>query len=401
VRVKQPLGVVALALALWLAPGCRSTGVLIGDDDDATTDDDDATTDDDDATTDDDDATTDDDDATTDDDDATTDDDDATTDDDDATADDDDATTDDDDATTDDDDSAGDDDDSAGDDDDSAGVGIFDCLNAPTTSPGEVVVPGARGYHGLAFDESGLIVGSDGNSLIKSDRDGNWFVFLPGSGFMQQMTYLPGGDLAYAAGNGVTRVTPAGGTSIIVSNLSLYGLILGPDNLLWGAGSSGIYTIDHNTGSANFLFNLGGATAHSLGFSPAGDRLYIGTIGPSIVYSVDIDAQFNPVGVPTPFATNVGGGWHDGVGVDACGYLYVPDFWDSKLFRISPSGAVNVFVDWTTSTGYGHGAVFGNGIGGWEVTNLYVPLPYAGNGVKEVEIGVPAAGWGGVVLNAP
>ena len=364
-------------LIILLGAGCMGGGT-ISNDDDATANDDDATADDDDATANDDDATANDDDATANDDDATSDDDDATANDDDATSDDDDS----------------------GDDDDS--VAIYDCLQAPTVSSGESIIPGARGYHGLDFDEFGDIVGSDGASLIKSTYSGGWSVFMPGTGSLEQIVYLPNGDLATASSFGVNRITPAGGTSVIVPALSLYGLIVGPDDKLWGAGYPGIFKIDQDTGAANFLFGLSSDQPHSLGFSPDGSTLYIGTIGSSTVYSVGIDANFNPIGTPAPFATNVGGGWHDAVAVDACGFLYVPDFWEDRLFRITPSGTVSVFADWSSiAGGYGHGGVFGNGIGGWSDMDLYVPLPYNGNLVKEVEVGVPGPDWPGVVINAP
>ncbi|MCO4770574.1 MAG: hypothetical protein KDA24_11140 [Deltaproteobacteria bacterium] len=293
--------------------------------------------------------------------------------------------------------------DGTGDDDDATSPPTFDCALAPMTAPSEAIIPGARGYHGLAFDDLGFIVGSDGSSLIKSDYAGSWSVFLPGTGAAQQMVYLPDGDLAYATGAGVMRATPAGGITTLASGLNLYGLAMGPDGLLWGAGNSGVYRIDQDTGASTFLFMLSGDTPHSLGFSPAGDTLYIGTIGSGTVYSVGINAGGNVVGSPSAFAIGVGGGWHDGVGVDACGYLYVPDYWDSKLFRINPTtGVSNVFMDWSPTFGaYGHGAVFGNGIGGWSEYNLYVPLPYNGNLVKEVVIGVPRKEWDGVVINAP
>jgi|GEM_PF-1066004 len=293
--------------------------------------------------------------------------------------------------------------DGSGDDDDSTSVPVFDCLLAPPTAASETIIPGARGYHGLAFDDVGEVVGSDGSSLIKSDYSGSWSVFLPGTGPAQQMLYLPNGDLAYATFSGVMRATPAGGISVIGAGLNLYGLAMGPDGLLWGAGDAGVYRIDQDTGVSTYLFGTGSDSPHSLGFSPAGDTLYVGTVGSGTVYSASIDPSGNVVGAASAFATGVGGGWHDGVGVDACGYLYIPDYWDSRLFRVNPStGLSTIFMDWTSVPGgYGHGAVFGNGIGGWSESNLYVPLPYNGNQVKEVIIGVPRKEWAGVVINAP
>ena len=126
-----------------------------------------------------------------------------------------------------------DDDDSGGDDDDSGP--FYDCASAPTTAGAEVIIPGAQGYHGLAIDASGLIVGSDGWSLIRSDYAGNWSVWMPNAGAAEQMTYLDNGDLIYASANtgGIHRITPEGGQSQVASGLSSYGVIIGPDGNIW------------------------------------------------------------------------------------------------------------------------------------------------------------------------
>ena len=40
-----------------------------------------------------------------------------------------------------------------------------------------------------------------------------------------------------------------------------------------------------------------------------------------------------------------------------------------------------------SSTSYGHGVKWGNGVGDWDDKTLYQPEPYAGYLVREVEIG--------------
>jgi hypothetical protein len=109
------------------------------------------------------------------------------------------------------------------------------------------------------------------------------------------------------------------------------------------------------------------------------------------------------LGPPRVHSPSVGGGWHDGVAVDACGYIYVPEFWDSVLLRVDPQGNSIVYYDWDGSTpaGYGHGVIFGTGVAGWREDALYLPMPYADNGVQEIVTGVPGREWAGTVINAP
>jgi hypothetical protein len=117
---------------------------------------------------------------------------------------------------------------------------------------------------------------------------------------------------------------------------------------------------------------------------------------------VDLDANFNPLGEPYLFATGVGGGWHDGLGVDVCGNLYVNDFDKQALYRVSPDGLQVVELMKTNfwSGIYGHGNTWGSGVGGWLEDAIYMPMPYNNNTVAEVKIGIPYRTWDkGQVIN--
>jgi len=277
---------------------------------------------------------------------------------------------------------------------------VIDCATAPTSPLSETVLPGARGYHGLAFDEFGHIVGSDGNSLIRCDYQGTWSVYVPGVGSCEQMAYMPDGDLAFVNINMniVMRANPAGATSYLAPANAAYGLIVGPDEMLYSAGGVSVRRIDPATGDSAIVTSINGGEAHTVGFDRDGDRMFIGTVGGGNLYVVDLDENLDAVGPPQVFANF--GGWHDGVGMDACGYLFVVDYSTSAMYRISPEGIPQVFVQWGYN-GYGHGLVWGSGVGGWRTDALYVPLPYNANQVKEVVIGTPSAAFGGTVHNAP
>jgi len=274
---------------------------------------------------------------------------------------------------------------------------VIDCDAVPTSPISETIIQGAKGYHGLALDEFGYIVGSDGSTLIRSDYAGKWSVFVPNIGACQQMTYMPDGDLAVVRDNNtIQRVNPKGVQSLITSTNWVYGLIWGPDDMLYAAGGNQITRIDPITGVTEEVIQVN--DAHTVVFNRDATKMYVGTVSGSNLFEVEMDEDLVPTGPPTLLASF--GGYLDGLAVDACGYIFAADYSTSNLYRVSPEGQSAVFVDWQL-TGYGHGMIWGNGIGGWREDALYVPLSYDGNKVKEVVTGIPSMTWGGTVLNGP
>lgn len=278
------------------------------------------------------------------------------------------------------------------------------CDDVPTFNSGDTTLTGARGYHGLAFDaEDETIIGFDGSSLIKSTYAGSRSVFLPGLSGIQQMDRLPDGDLVLGdSSNGrLLRVTDSGGSATISSGVgSVYGVAVGPDGKVWVANGSAILRVDPDTGVAETIVTVAGWSAHSLNFNLDSTRLYIGSIGSGgNVYYVDLDEDLNAASEVFVFASGVGGGYHDGLEVDACGNLYVADYTTRGFYRVEPDGTVTTFSD-IVSELYGHGAVWGNGVGGWRDDAIYQPQPYNGNTVREVVIGFGSADkvrtWNGV-----
>jgi sugar lactone lactonase YvrE len=250
-----------------------------------------------------------------------------------------------------------------------------------------------RGYHGLAFTTDGRIVGSDNANLVAVTYDDEFSVLSTGFGTVQQMDWLADGDLAVAvdSNNAIVRLNvETGAQDVVASNVGAYGVVLGPDDKLWTANNSDIVRIDPETGDQEELYREGPFTPHALGFDVGYARLFITTISGGSVWAWDLDDDHEPIGNPYEFAQDAGG-WQDCVVVDSCGNLYVCDYTTSSLYRISPDGAqVGVFVNWSGTT-YGHGATFGNGIGGWRKDAIYLPQPYDDDTVVEVVLGIGAA----------
>ncbi|MCA9706748.1 MAG: SMP-30/gluconolactonase/LRE family protein [Myxococcales bacterium] len=281
----------------------------------------------------------------------------------------------------------------------------FDCAAIPDAFVSYQLMNGPRAYHGLAISSEGMAIGSDGPSLIESTYDGMWGVFIPGMGPGQQMDWLVDGDLVFSAGDGsITRVGLDATTSVIQAGVGAYGVVVGPDEQIYvtGGGGGSISRIDPESGGLNPVVPGNGANLHSLGFSPDGRRLYVGTIGNGTMYYVDFDDSMTPTSGLQVF-TQVGGGsgWHDAVAVDLCGYLYVPDYYSRNLYRVSPSGESMVLWDPPNQAHYAHGLAWGTGEHGWKEDALYLAQPYNGNTVAELVVGVPPRDWPAIAVNAP
>lgn len=281
-----------------------------------------------------------------------------------------------------------------GDDIDIAPPVIYDCDTAPTTDFTGTPTAGARAYHGIGFDDVGHLIGWDGRSaLIKATYEGDREVFLPGINYAEQIDRLPDGDFVMGdpyAGT-LVRISPEGASTVLASGVSgVYGVTVGPDGNVYVA-NGGVVRVETATGTVTTLLNAppdGGWIAHSIEFNLDSTVLYIGTIGSGQLLGLPLDEDLNPSGEPTTLAT-VGSGWHDAVAVDACGMLWIPDYYSSGFYRVDlEAGTVTNAVP-TGGVAYGHGAVFGTGINGWRRDAIYQPQPYNGSTVREVVIGVP------------
>ena len=271
----------------------------------------------------------------------------------------------------------------------------YDCDNIPDTYE-ERVLNGARAYHGMAFDTDGSLIGWDGwNAITKTPYEGDATSWVPGFYGVEQIVRHPNGDLYTSLLDHaeVYRFTPDGGSERITGGLLLaYGMTLGPDGMFY-VSDGHLHRMDPETGELERLLSGSGGWSElyrDVAFSLDSTVMYIvkaGT-GSEWIYKVDLDEDLNLIGEPERFA-NVPGQWKDGVQVDACGYLWVPEYQKAALFRISPDGKTVDKILATAETGYGHGTEWGTGIGGWREDAIYLPLPYNSAKVRELVIGVP------------
>ncbi|MFO0636914.1 MAG: hypothetical protein U0168_29130 [Nannocystaceae bacterium] len=281
-------------------------------------------------------------------------------------------------------------------DDTTTGIVIdWDCDALPDIEQTELV--SARGYHDVFFDEDGHILGWDGSAIVAVTYDDQLSVWLPGVNSAQAFDRLDNGDVLYTNDYGeLRRVTPDLQNTVVATGLfGAYGITVGPDQQAYVSRSQNVARVDPESGEVVTWVTLpGNTTPRALVFNLDSTGAYISTLtfGNAPVYFVEVDDELMPSADPVVFATGVGEGYHDGLGIDACGNLYVPDYDTSGLYRVAPDGTVTTLYSqgFAGQPHYGHGLEWGSGLEGWNDHAIYLPQPYDGGTVNEVVLGVPS-----------
>jgi len=274
------------------------------------------------------------------------------------------------------------------------------CMNLGNSPRAISELDKPRGYHDVAFDSDGYMIGSDESNLVRVNSAGEVQFYAGGLTTVQGMDWLPDGRLVLASDQGIISIAPSGGQTVLEPDITNgYGVTVGPDGLVYVGdmnfeGSGRVYRIDPAIPKTDVYLDPADFgqdwDARIVNFDADYSVMYIGSKGTS-VYVVTLDAELNPVGAPRHFAMidNIAE-WLDGLGVDTCGNLYVPNYDTSVLFRVTPDGLVTNF--WTGEyISYVHGLEWGNGVGGWKKDSIYLPQPYDNTTVIEFQIGVGSA----------
>jgi len=274
----------------------------------------------------------------------------------------------------------------------------YDCDNLPQGPFTPALVDNAIASIDMAFDDEGNLVGSDDHNIYKTPFGGDPELFLEGLDFRSKIAFLSNGDLIYADPDlgRLMRVDGEGTSHIVLSGLAYpRGVTVGEDGLVYVSETSAdrVRRVDPMTSDSEIIVaDL--AEPADIEFSPDYTVLYIagwGTDGD--IYALSFDDDGNPDDLDV-FAHGVGLGHHAGLGVDACGNVYVADFEYeepifTRIFRISASGEVDDEPLVDSTPGYLAGLEWGSGIGGWNETSLFISDGYEYT-VFRIDIGVPS-----------
>lgn len=297
---------------------------------------------------------------------------------------------------------------SEGSDETGASVDEFDCASISGDPPAVNVIDGAIAGRGLAFDDTGRLVGVSEPHLFVSDYKDSAELFVSNLGELDQIDRLSDGDyvLANFGTGALMRIKADGTSSVIVTEVFAYGVRVGPDGMIYAANGSTVSRFDPQNGDKTVVVDASGAgwQARVVDFSVDHSRLFIGTQeSGGRIYVQALDDDLSPVGEPTVFVDSLGD-WHDGIGVDICDNIYLVDYFTKSLYRISPDGSdIRTLMSASADNGqmFAHGIAWGSGIGGWKSDALYLPLPSHDDGVAEALIGIPHRSYEGIAHNAP
>jgi sugar lactone lactonase YvrE len=246
----------------------------------------------------------------------------------------------------------------------------------------------------LAFDAEGNLVGANDSVIFRSRYDGTRTPFVTLS-FRAGMRFDPAGNLMVnddSLGR-LVRVEPDRSQYTVLSGLTYpNGMEVGMDGYVYLTEQSAgrVRRIHPITGEATVL-TTGVSEPNGLTFNEDYTALYIGSFcgTDGTIFKLPIGPDGTP-GTLEPWATGVGTGCLDGMGVDACGNLYVADYGASHIYRISKDGLTKrVIIDESGTFTYMPNMQWGSGVGGWDPMKLYIPEGWS-HGVFEVDVGVPS-----------
>ena len=252
-----------------------------------------------------------------------------------------------------------------------------DCGNLPTDVTYNVMTD-YYSYEDFAFDDQGYMYGFHQGNLFKTDYAGVGTLWSPGGNMTTAGTRaLSTGDIVYSEVSTSSLVMVDYATAVrstVLSGLSYgNGIEVDDQDFVYVAeqNSGQIRRVDPYTGD-NTVLVTGLNNPNGIVFSPGYDILYVGSFGGGIIYALEVDPQGNP-GTLSNLRTNIGTGALDGMGVDACGNVYVCDYGSRKVLRIAPDGlTAEVVVDLSSDTSWIPNMQWGSGVGGWDENTLYV-----------------------------
>ncbi len=268
----------------------------------------------------------------------------------------------------------------------------FDCLSVPPGPFSPVLLPGFVPIEDLAFDDAGHVIENDAANIYKTRKDGTRTTFVSDLPFRAGMRLTPAGDLIVNddSSGSLVRIDTCGVRHTLLMGLQFpHGMEIDLDGWVYitEMNADRVLRVHPFTGDHTVLVDGLISAPAALSFNVDYTVLYVaGFSGVGTIYSLAINPDGTPGGVPTPFVTGVGTGLLHGMDVDFCGNIYVSDYGASQVLRISPDGATRTVI--ISGNSYLPNMEWGRGLGGWREDHLYFAA--VGEGLLEVDVGVPS-----------
>ncbi|MFO0589337.1 MAG: SMP-30/gluconolactonase/LRE family protein [Polyangiaceae bacterium] len=274
-------------------------------------------------------------------------------------------------------------------------TGTVDCANIPKGPFPFTVKTGQKATEDMDFDDQGNLVGAENGNIFRSTFDGQSTIWVPGGGsFIAGLRFNSNGVLVYADvnANALYRIEPPANKSFVIGGLSYpNGMDADNDGNITVAeqSASQLRRVNPMTGESEILaMNLN--NPNGVSYSPDFKTIYVGSFGGNIIYKIGLDADNKPVSQGVLIQGAFTNGTLDGMGVDACGNVYVCEYIAAKVWRISPDGLNKELVaDLSSQTGWIPNMGWGSGIGGWDPLMLYV-RDIQSSKMYAIPVGVPA-----------
>jgi streptogramin lyase len=269
-----------------------------------------------------------------------------------------------------------------------------DCANIPKGPFSYKVKYGQKASEDMDFDNAGYLVGAEGSNIFRSTFNGISQIWVPGAGnFIAGLRFTSNGVLVYASvnDNALFRIDPPANKQFVVGGLS-YPNGMDADNkgriTVAEQSASQLRRVDPMTGEFEILAT-GLNAPNGVSYSPDYKTVYVGSFGGGVIYKVPLDAQDKPMPHSILAQGFADGGSFDGMGVDACGNVYVCEYVAAKVWRVSPDGmSSELVVNLSGETGWIPNMQWGSGVGGWDPMVLYV-RDISSEKMYEVPVGVP------------
>jgi hypothetical protein len=256
-------------------------------------------------------------------------------------------------------------------------------------------VPDAIASEDLAFDGHGFLIGSDMSTIYKSAPGAKKKIFAANVNTRAGMRMTPAGFLAVCDDQlgRVLLFDPSGSlVRVLVQGLDYpNGMVV--DRQGW------IYVTEHGAGRVLRIHPYSGEYTvlardmylpNGIVFNADYTRLYIGTFGGATIWTMTVGPDGQPGRLEVFADLSDTPGELDGMGVDACGNVYVCEYGSTDIWRISPDGKRKVrLIDSDPSYTYLPNLQWGRGPG-WDPNSIYVPDGW-NVGVWRVNVGVPSA----------